>query len=394
MPRSRRADVCAAARACAGASRRWFTVVTLALHGDHVRRRLPRHRHPAAPPDRPRARGRRRASSPTTSRRREPALPSELSSAATTLRARRSRSARARRLLFALVPGSGTSTNQPELFARPGARQRRDARRAGPGEPPRAAARARADRLLDARAPRRRRPAPAQAARCAFPVGLDASRSASASRWRRVAHAQRGVARAFVLAGLLALAAALLASYLVGTRVSRPLRRMAARGRAGGRRRPAPADPRRRAGEAIEVRVLADAFNHMLDRLTEAFAGQRAFVADASHELRTPLTVIRGQLEVLASQERAPRPRRCTASSARAGRDRADQPARRRPAAARQDRADRSSCASSRSTCPPTCEELWDGMTLLAEPALRARPGPAGHAARRSATASPRRCAT
>ena len=51
-----------------------------------------------------------------------------------------------------------------------------------------------------------------------------------------------------------------------------------------------------------EVRVLADAFNHMLDRLTDAFAGQSAFVADASHELRTPLTVIRGQLEVLASQ--------------------------------------------------------------------------------------------
>jgi signal transduction histidine kinase len=56
-------------------------------------------------------------------------------------------------------------------------------------------------------------------------------------------------------------------------------------------------------GEGEEVRVLADAFNHMLDRLTDAFAGQRAFVADASHELRTPLTVIRGQLEVLAAQD-------------------------------------------------------------------------------------------
>jgi signal transduction histidine kinase len=55
-----------------------------------------------------------------------------------------------------------------------------------------------------------------------------------------------------------------------------------------------------------EVRVLADAFNHMLDRLTEAFAGQRAFVADASHELRTPLTVIRGQLEVLAAESDPP----------------------------------------------------------------------------------------
>jgi len=54
------------------------------------------------------------------------------------------------------------------------------------------------------------------------------------------------------------------------------------------------------------VRVLADAFNHMLDRLSAAFAGQRAFVADASHELRTPLTVIRGQLEVLGTQPDPP----------------------------------------------------------------------------------------
>ena len=52
-----------------------------------------------------------------------------------------------------------------------------------------------------------------------------------------------------------------------------------------------------------ELQVLADSFNHMLDRLAEAFAAQRAFVADASHELRTPLTVIRGQLEVLAAEE-------------------------------------------------------------------------------------------
>jgi two-component system OmpR family sensor kinase len=116
-----------------------------------------------------------------------------------------------------------------------------------------------------------------------------------------VARAQRGVARAFILAGLLALAGAMLASYLVGSRLSRPLRKMAAvaaRVNAGDLH-PRIDDPR---GQSDEVTVLAEAFNHMLDRLTDAFAGQRAFVADASHELRTPLTVIRGQLEVLASQ--------------------------------------------------------------------------------------------
>jgi signal transduction histidine kinase len=59
-------------------------------------------------------------------------------------------------------------------------------------------------------------------------------------------------------------------------------------------------------GRSDEFRILADAFNHMLDRLAGAFAVQREFVADASHELRTPLTVIRGQLEVLAAQPDPP----------------------------------------------------------------------------------------
>src|SRR3984885_583273 len=117
-----------------------------------------------------------------------------------------------------------------------------------------------------------------------------------------VDRAQNGVARAFVLAGAVVLVLALLASYLAGARVSAPLRRMAqvaARvdaGDLGPRMEPPP-------GRVDEVRVLADAFTRMLDRLAEAFASQREFVADASHELRTPLTVIRGQLEVLAAQE-------------------------------------------------------------------------------------------
>jgi two-component system, OmpR family, sensor kinase len=116
-----------------------------------------------------------------------------------------------------------------------------------------------------------------------------------------VARAQRGVAKAFILAGVLALAGALLGACLIGAKISRPLRRMAAvaaRVDAGDLAPRIHPDERDR-----EIRVLADAFNHMLDRLTEAFASQRAFVADASHELRTPLTVIKGQLEVLAAQE-------------------------------------------------------------------------------------------
>jgi two-component system OmpR family sensor kinase len=114
--------------------------------------------------------------------------------------------------------------------------------------------------------------------------------------------AQHSIARAFVLAGALALLLALLASYLAGARVTAPLRRMAdvaARVDSG------ELDPRMEqpAGGGEEVRVLADSFNHMLDRLAVAFQTQREFMADASHELRTPLTVIRGQLEVLAAAE-------------------------------------------------------------------------------------------
>jgi two-component system OmpR family sensor kinase len=120
-----------------------------------------------------------------------------------------------------------------------------------------------------------------------------------------IERAQHGIARAFILAGIVVLALALLASYLAGARVSAPLRRMAAvatRVNAGelGPRMELSSRP------GDEVRVLGEAFNRMLDRLAEAFASQREFVADASHELRTPLTVIRGQLEVLAAQEDPP----------------------------------------------------------------------------------------
>jgi two-component system, OmpR family, sensor kinase len=202
-------------------------------------------------------------------------------------------------LLFAIVPGVGVATNRPELFS--GYRPDHGETAAEQDQENRLARQLNAPRLgystLD------------------LPDVGDLrllERSVAVSVGRRVtvgvgeplasvAHAQRGVARSFILAGIITLAGAMIASFLVGTHFSRPLRRMAAVVARvdGGDLHPRIHDP---GSGANEVRVLAESFNHMLDRLTEAFAGQRAFVADASHELRTPLTVIRGQLEVLAAQ--------------------------------------------------------------------------------------------
>ena len=116
-----------------------------------------------------------------------------------------------------------------------------------------------------------------------------------------VERAQSEVARVFLIAGAITLALALGAVYLVAARAAAPLRRMARIATevdAGDLRLRIGSD-----GPHDEVRTLAEAFDHMLDRLEDAFARQRQFVSDASHELRTPLTAIRGQIEVLAAEE-------------------------------------------------------------------------------------------
>lgn len=115
-----------------------------------------------------------------------------------------------------------------------------------------------------------------------------------------VERAQHGVVRTFLLAGSITLVLALLAGYLVAVRATRPLARMA---RIAHQVDAGDLSPRMsEAGPRDEIRVLAESFDHMLDRLEDAFARQRGFASDASHELRTPLTVIRGQIEVLARQ--------------------------------------------------------------------------------------------
>jgi signal transduction histidine kinase len=202
-------------------------------------------------------------------------------------------------LLFVLVPGAAPSTNRPELFGSPGADNGETAAEQAQENRLSAQLLTVADGYMtlplpdvgDLRVFKRR---------VRVHAGLSVTIGVG-EPLASVSHAQHGVARAFVLAGLLALAGALLASYVIGSRLSRPLRRMAS---VAARVNEGDLLPRidDAGGESEEVSVLADAFNNMLDRLADAFAGQRAFVADASHELRTPLTVIRGQLEVLAAQ--------------------------------------------------------------------------------------------
>jgi signal transduction histidine kinase len=51
-------------------------------------------------------------------------------------------------------------------------------------------------------------------------------------------------------------------------------------------------------GPSDELKDLADTIDGLLERLHDAFAAQRRFVADASHELRTPLTLSRTLLQM------------------------------------------------------------------------------------------------
>ena len=185
-------------------------------------------------------------------------------------------------ILFVLTPGAAPASNHPELFGSP---------RPEPGE-------SEAEQVIENAEGRRLElprlgysvaPVPDVGRMRIFEHRADLGSvqliAGAGEPLALVARAQHGVARAFVLAIVVVLALALLASYLAGARVSAPLRRMA------------------QVATRVDAGDLAEAFNRMLDRLAEAFASQREFVADASHELRTPLTVIGGQLEVLATQE-------------------------------------------------------------------------------------------
>jgi signal transduction histidine kinase len=107
-------------------------------------------------------------------------------------------------------------------------------------------------------------------------------------------HALRAVVLGVLAAGL----AAVLAAWVAGARVLRPLVAIVnaaaqlARGGDFGRRLPIETrDP--------EVHQLTETFNDLVARVDSVLTAQRQLLADTSHELRTPLTTVRGNLELL-----------------------------------------------------------------------------------------------
>lgn len=111
-----------------------------------------------------------------------------------------------------------------------------------------------------------------------------------------VADAQAALARIILGAGLSVGAASLFVGWILAGRALRPIERLISDADALG-----PEDLERRLASPRlidEVGRLTLTLNSMLDRISEAVARQRLFVAMASHELRTPLAALRAGLDL------------------------------------------------------------------------------------------------
>jgi signal transduction histidine kinase len=104
--------------------------------------------------------------------------------------------------------------------------------------------------------------------------------------------------------GALALLLGLGVASLLAGSLSRPMRALAATARRIGR---GDLEARAAVEGPAEQREVAAAFNDMTERLAQALAAQREFVANASHQLRTPLTGLKLRLEAAGLQTDDPR---------------------------------------------------------------------------------------
>jgi signal transduction histidine kinase len=114
------------------------------------------------------------------------------------------------------------------------------------------------------------------------------------------------IKRQILIAGAIALAAALAAGFLAARAHSRRLRRLdaAAERVAGGDfSTPIPVDSR------DEVGQLATTLNEMRERLGRLDGARKEFIANASHELRTPIFSLGGFVELLDEEDPDPKAR-------------------------------------------------------------------------------------
>ena len=140
------------------------------------------------------------------------------------------------------------------------------------------------------------------------------ARSISTPEGRRIAvvgaslddreEALAGLLGQLALFGPAALVLASLLGYAIATAALRPVEAMRAEASVisaaePGRRLPVPQ-------ARDEISRLGEKLNEMLERLEQALARERGFVADASHELRTPLARLQGELELALRRPRSP----------------------------------------------------------------------------------------